>query len=215
MTAGSFRATLRGLAIGVLLCAGAGSAHAQGIGDPGQGIGLQGGTPPSFSKEALDNSVKAPRKAPAALPGVAPKQSAIAPPTRIPSMMSPTDELFDAINRGDMVAVRDALGRGADLSATNELGLAPLDLAIDLGRNDICFLLLSMRTPSPVPVVKAAAQPTSSNPGTAHRATRERPQAGLTRANAVAPGQPSLPTLFAGDGGAPVPRAGFLGFGGR
>jgi ankyrin repeat protein len=59
--------------------------------------------------------------------------------------MPPTDALFDAINRGDIAAARDALNRGADLNGVNVLGMTPMELSVDLGRNDISFLLLSMR----------------------------------------------------------------------
>ena len=59
--------------------------------------------------------------------------------------MSPNDALFDAINRGDIAAARDALSRGAELDAHNLLGMTPMELSVDLGRNDISFLLLSYR----------------------------------------------------------------------
>ncbi|MGA9869369.1 MAG: hypothetical protein WBQ75_23285 [Acetobacteraceae bacterium] len=195
-----------------LLCGGAGWAHAQGIGPAGSLQSTQGQAP-SFSKEQLDKSLQAPRAPPVALPGAAPKQQAIAPPTQVPTLMSPTDELFDAINRGDMATVRDALNRGADLSTPNQLGLTPLDLSIDLGRNDISFLLLSMRgaAPSQTGPVQTAKTGHPSATRVVQRTTRQR---GKLTQTAQA-GQPSLPTLFSGDGGAPVPRAGFLGFTGR
>lgn len=236
-----FRVTLaRAVAGGVLICAGAvsdfGTARAQGVGSsPGSLSGLQGGAP-SFSQEQLDNSVKTPRRPPAALPGAAPKQEAIAPPTRVPALLSPTEELFDAINRGDMPAVRDAISRGADVSATDELGLTPLDLSIDLNRNEISFLLLSMRSAGSTaiaggqggvqgqtaqvdksgggksggtpPTIQKAARPAHPARGVMHAADTE-------PAGGISGGQLSLPTLFAGNGGAPIPRAGFLGFDGR
>ena len=59
--------------------------------------------------------------------------------------MEPNEALFDAINRGDIGAARDAISRGADLQGHNILGMTPLELSVDLGRNDISFLLLSMR----------------------------------------------------------------------
>src|ERR1700757_1385559 len=65
--------------------------------------------------------------------------------SRPPSDMEPTDALFDAINRGDIGAARDAISRGADLRGHNVLGMTPMELSVDLGRNDISFLLLSMR----------------------------------------------------------------------
>ena len=59
--------------------------------------------------------------------------------------MEPTEALFDAINRGDIAAARDAISRGAELNGHNILGMTPMELSVDLGRNDISFLLLSMR----------------------------------------------------------------------
>ncbi len=41
---------------------------------------------------------------------------------------------------------RDAISRGADLNGHNILGMIPMELSVDLGRNDISFLLLSMRS---------------------------------------------------------------------
>lgn len=218
MAAPIFRITLaRALAAGALLCGGAGLAQAQGIGGVGSLNTMQGAAP-SFSNEQLDRSLRSRPKPPAALPGATPKSQAIAPPTQVPALMSPTDELFDAINRGDMADVRDALSRGADLSATNELGLTPLDLSIDLGRNDISFLLLSMRgagSSRPVQTAQAAQPAAPAPPKAAQQLRRERPRAVVRAADAAPAGQPSLPTLFAGNGGNPVPQAGFLGFGGR
>ena len=59
--------------------------------------------------------------------------------------MPPTEALFDAINRGDLAAAKDAINRGADINGRNVLGLTPLDLSVDLGRNNISFVLLSLR----------------------------------------------------------------------
>lgn len=58
----------------------------------------------------------------------------------------PTASLFDAINKGNAQGVQDALNRGADTNAHNVLDQSPLDMAIDLNRYDIAFVLLSMRT---------------------------------------------------------------------
>ena len=202
---------LSGVALGCF--AAAAPARAQGVGSPGSFDSLQSG-PPSFAGEQLDRSLQGPQRAPAALPGAA-KQQAIAPPTNVPALMSPNDEMFDAINRGDIQAVRDALSRGADLSAQNELGQTPIDLSIDLGRNDISFLLLSMRPPAPAtPPVTAVAQsgkaPTPNVRPVRHGSRERTLQA--TEVAAQAPARPSLPTLYAGNGGTPIPQAGFLGF---
>jgi len=147
---------------------------------------------------------------PPALPGAASSGNA-APPTHVATDMEPTEALFDAINRGDINAARDAISRGADLRGQNVLGMTPLELSVDLGRNDISFLLLSMRggddgragapppkagKPAPTKLAKQAPAPRSS-----------------ARAGATAPAAPRSARLFAGDGGTPNPNAGFLGFG--
>ena len=112
---------------------------AQGIGmmDPGQALSRRAQQTPDLTKQA-----PAP---PPALPGASSRGDAVAPATRLPNDMSPNDALFDAINRGDVAAARDALSRGADLEARNMLGMSPMELSVDLGRNDISFLLLSYR----------------------------------------------------------------------
>ena len=152
---------------------------------------------------------------PPALPGASSTESA-APPTQTPSDMSPNAALFDAINRGDIAAARDALSRGAQLSAKNVLGLTPIELAVDLGRNDIAFLLLSMRgaegndTAGPPPgqgqqaaaKAPAAHRPRPVQRTVAHKAPRVTPAA-----------RPEEAQLFAHDGGTPIPSIGFLGFG--
>jgi hypothetical protein len=151
---------------------------------------------------------------PPALPGAASHADQVAPATRAPTDMSPNDALFDAINRGDIAVARDALNRGAELDAHNLLGMTPMELSVDLGRNDISFLLLSYRgsdssagappqgqaglAPSPPPGKKVAAKST--------------PRQRAVPVKAVAPVVPQTPRLFANDGGSPVPGAGFLGF---
>ncbi|MCB8873697.1 hypothetical protein [Acidisoma silvae] len=60
------------------------------------------------------------------------------------TLLSPNDELFDSINRGDLTAARDALSRGADLGATDAVGQTPIDLSVSLGRNSITFLLVTL-----------------------------------------------------------------------
>ena len=150
-----------------------------------------------------------------AVPG-AKARTPVAPATKVVGDMEPNDALFDAINRGDIGAARDALNRGADLHAVNILGMTPMELSVDLGRNDISFLLLSMRggdggggaaakvaAPSGAQLAleKAAARP-----------TRTRPAARPARDVPVAQNPVATPKLFANDGGTPQPSAGFLGF---
>jgi hypothetical protein len=127
--------------------------------------------------------------------------------------MEPTDALFDAINRGDIGAARDAINRGADLHGHNVLGMTPIELSVDLGRNDISFMLLSMRAadedqPSQ-PAVRNVTKPRPVRQ--AKQAPPARPSPGLA-ASAAEPTAPAAARLFSGDGGAPIPDAGFLGF---
>jgi hypothetical protein len=158
---------------------------------------------------------------PSALPG-AQTQKAVAPSEVSPSTMNPTAALFDAINRDDLAAARDALNRGAEMRAHNVLGMTPLQLSIDLGRNDITFLLLSMRAGEEAGgsagAASALAAPTAgrATPGrsvaaSAHAGPRGPKPVVAARARPAAP-VATVPARFAGNGGTPVPSAGFLGF---
>lgn len=149
---------------------------------------------------------------PPALPGAASPRRGAAPATRPPTDMAPTDALFDAINRGDIATARDAVGRGADLRGVNVLGMTPLELSIDLGRNDISFMLLSMRGADDATIKQGraeAAKPTTTRQAQAKPAPQRQPAA---RVAATAPTPSQTARLFSGDGGAPNPNAGFLGF---
>jgi hypothetical protein len=150
---------------------------------------------------------------PPAIPGARTDKEMVAPAQRLPADLSPNDALFDAINRGDIAAARDALNRGADLNARSVLGMTPLELSIDLGRKDISFLLLSMRGASTSTAAKAAPTKTAEveapKPAKVRKAERRPPNP----ERVAAPPAPQTPRLFAGDGGTPVPSAGFLGFG--
>jgi hypothetical protein len=144
---------------------------------------------------------------PPALPG-ARSSTGAAPATRLASDMSPNEALFDAINRGDIGAVRDAFSRGAELNAQNILGLTPTELAVDLGRNDIALLLLSMRGEEGAPK-RGAQQAAAKAPAAA-------PQPTVVKAAArpATPAPVAVPSKVAtSDGGTPNPSAGFLGFG--
>lgn len=150
---------------------------------------------------------------PPALPGAAPSAGNPAPPVRSPLDMAPTEALFDAINRADIGAARDAISRGADLNGHNILGMTPMELSVDLGRNDISFLLLSLRQGDsggnrPPP---AAAQ-TAAKPPAARQAKQQQQRHRPPAVQVAAPVQPQTPRLFSGDGGTPIPNAGFLGF---
>ena len=161
---------------------------------------------------------KAPRgpEPPPALPGSRAEPTAVVPARGVPSDMPPTEALFDAVNRGDLPGARDAISRGADLQGTNVLGLTPLELSVDLGRNEISFLLLSLRGGSgyaanrPAEAAAATKPPTRAERAAAARAERARPSQVAARP-AVDPA-PQAPRLFSNNGGAPNPQAGFLGF---
>lgn len=141
---------------------------------------------------------------PAALPGLR-TNNAPAPLSRPPSEMGPTEALFDAVNRGDIGAARDATGRGADLNARNVLGLTALELAVDIGQNDIAFMLLSLREAGP------AGPPGKAPPAT--RTGAQPPRGPRAPAPTRTVSAPAPTTRYQTDGGAPVPNAGFLGFG--
>jgi hypothetical protein len=166
---------------------------------------------PGFAPNAIggkqSTAAPPPVAPPPALPGAISQPGQAAPPTRLPSDMEPTEALFDAINRGDIGAARDALSRGADLRGHNVLGMSPLELSVDLGRRDITFLLLSMRA-GDTPRTRTAAQPQPTKQATR---TAVRPS-GTATARIAQPAAVASPRLFANDGGAPIPNAGFLGF---
>ena len=189
---------------------------------------------PSSSHSPVQGKSTAPAKEepPPALPGSRAEATAAAPATKAALDMPPTEALFDAVNRGDLPAAKDALNRGADTNGRNVLGLTPLDLAIDLGRNEITFVLLSLRTPeTPSPAAPAPSRVAAATPPATHRGPRR-----LIAQRQPAPEQQVLvrqagysvsarqrsvqqesaaqaPKRFAGDGGSPNPQAGFLGFG--
>ncbi len=176
------------------------------------------GPAPAHAQQA---SAAANRPPPAALPGLAARRAPEPIPGDPNANLSPTAALFDAITRGDLPAARDAVNRGANLEERNILGLTPIDAAVDQGRNDILFFLLSARGTS-----RAAVATPDANLTPAQRAARERAAAAeaarQARAAAIAaggrPGGPrgpapaTRPRLFANDGGAPRPEVGFLGF---
>jgi hypothetical protein len=158
------------------------------------------------------------RQAPAALPGLQGRRAAPVIPAdpAQTATMSPNDALFDAISRGDLPAAREAVGRGADVEARNVLGLSPIDSAVDQGRSDILFYLLSVRGiarggSGPPPQAAPAPRQTAAQRRAAEAAAREaeRAQAGAARGGNQAV---RTPRLWANDGGAPIPSVGFLGF---
>jgi hypothetical protein len=102
--------------------------------------------------------------------------------------------------------------------------MTPMELSVDLGRNDISFLLLSMRgedsnrgsralgrdTPPPDPLSKTVR---AGKPADAAKTARGKSRQAADSPVAAKPA--AKPKLFANDGGTPLPSAGFLGFDSR
>jgi hypothetical protein len=156
--------------------------------------------------------------APDAVPG-AKARSPVAPAMHGPTDLQPTDALFDAINRGDIASARDALNRGADMDGVNVLGMTPMELSVDLGRNDISFLLLSMRGEDTGRGSRAIGHDVAEGPAQSSARAKAATVAKSSAANkASSPPTPAVarsvgkPKMFANEGGAPVPSVGFLGF---
>jgi hypothetical protein len=158
---------------------------------------------------------------PPALPGSAARSDRVAP-SRAGPIADPTEALFDAINRGDIASARDAVDRGADLGGHDILGMTPLDLSVDLGRNDITFLLLSLRGADSGPRTAGASQTArgaASAKGKLAATTPAKPPArppAKTSARSAGVAHPAVTPAaqqFAGGSGTPDPAAGFLGFG--
>jgi hypothetical protein len=164
---------------------------------------------------AQQNSGKGQVAPPPVLPGTKSSPEAAAP-TQSPADMSPTEALFDAINRGDAAAARDAANRGADLQGQNQLGLTPLDLSVDLGRNDISFMLLSMRggDASSRNIARSGVGPGGADDAVLRAGTKAFGRSRATAVLARGAEEPvaEAPRVYSGGGGAPIPAAGFVGF---
>ncbi len=206
----AIRASAAAIALGLGVClASATGAFAQ-IGGGGNGPQLGSGGHSTASKQEADTPAL---PAPEAVPGDKARAPA-APATRSSGDMSPNEALFDAINRGDLSAARDALNRGAELDAVNILGMTPMELSVDLGRNDISFLLLSIRGDTADAAASAPARGQAAAVKVGQTA-KPSPKAAITARVAV-PRKPVVtPKLFANDGGTPLPAVGFLGFDSR
>jgi hypothetical protein len=209
----------RALVVGLALTAAApSSVWAQGLG----GMGGSGGGMPPRSPTPKAEPETPPLPTPDAVPG-AKARTPVAPATHAAGDMQPTEALFDAINRGDLEAARDSVNRGADLDGVNILGMTPMELSVDLGRNDISFMLLSMRGEdsgrgsravghSVAEKAAPAARTASRTPTAAKHAVRPRSAAAPAAVHVQAAKPAGSPKLFANDGGTPLPSAGFLGF---
>ena len=206
----AIRASAAAIAIGLGAClASAPGAFAQ-MGGGGNGPQLgSGGHSTASKQEGATPALPAPE----AVPGDRARAPA-APATRSTGDMSPNEALFDAINRGDVAAARDALNRGAELDAVNILGMTPMDLSVDLGRNDISFLLLSIRGDA---ADAASSAPARGQAAAVKVGQTAKPSSKATvAARVAAPSKPVVtPKLFANDGGTPLPAVGFLGFDSR
>jgi hypothetical protein len=155
-----------------------------------------------------------------ALPGLSARPSPQPiPPGENAAVLSPNAALFDAIVRGDLGAVRDAVSRGADLNARNAIGLTPIDAAVDQGRHEIAFYLLSASDmarggPPPPPGPGGLDAPPADPAPRAARRDAALLQAARTpaRNQAQPAATPRAARLWANDGGSPQPEIGFLGF---
>jgi hypothetical protein len=147
-------------------------------------------------------------------------------------LLSPNDELFDAIDRGDTSAARDAIARGAELDATNAVGQTPIDESVSLGRNEITFLLVTLLHAGGSNITDAQgpmAMPPPNTLGLSNKDERavstpvsffgsETPTATTRRkthyyASASESGAPAPAPSYGDTTGRPVPSAGFVGFG--
>ena len=153
------------------------------------------------------------RPPPAALPGLQSRRAPEPIPGDPTQSLPPNAALFDAINRGDLPAARDAVARGADTEARNVLGLTPVDAAVDQGRTEIMFYLLSVRG---APRIGGPPPEAEERPAPRRRADGEAARRRTDEAPRPAPVEAQAPVrsarLWAGDGGAPNPAIGFLGF---
>ncbi len=166
----------------------------------------------SLGTSNSENAKQAPQQQPPAVPGATRSPVGAAPASKLPTDLSPNDALFDAINRGDIDVARDAIARGADLDARNLLGMTPMELSVDLGRNDISFLLLSYRGGGSGSQGQPRVAGSGPEAGAKPPAGKTAKQAHAAKQAPVAVAAPRTPRLFAGDGGTPIPAAGFLGF---
>lgn len=179
-----------------------------------------GGAAKRMSRGAEQAAQKPQVAPPPVLPGTKTAPEAAAP-TKSAADMSPTEALFDAINRGDLAGARDAVNRGADLHGLNVLGMTPLEVSVDLGRNDISFMLLSQReaSTSVYGIAGTGGRP-GGNDRSADAASFDRPTSrGRGRNATIAqsafePEQDVVESArpYQGNGGAAIPSAGFLGF---
>lgn len=209
----TFRASLFSLVACCCFLPAAG--YAQQFGGAG-GLVHNGFQPPVKPRAPTGTQSEAP---PPALPGASSGASA-APPQHLPTDLSPNDALFDAIDRGDLAAAKDAISRGAELDAVNVLGMTPLEASVDQGRNDITFLLLSLRGASPsgragVVGASAAGRPPELKGGKVPPHAAVIAHVSAVRPAQIADQSSNLPRVeySVTDNNVADPKNGFLGFG--
>ena len=178
------------------------AAHAQL--SVGGGHGGGGDDNPEAAEARANAAANAP---PPALPGAVPTDPD-EPNSHAALDMDPNAALFDAIDRGDLTAAKDALSRGASLHASNVLGQSPIDMSIDLSRNDITFLLLSMRNSDDSAASPGTATATVGTSTVNHLSVRPHGAGGSGDVKQASYDADAV------HGGSPKPEVGFLGFGG-
>lgn len=179
---------------------------------PGNSMGVPG---PINSTAGLHNPVEEQQIAPPALPGASAAGNISAGPVN-EAGEDPTALLFSAINHGDYAQARAAVSRGANLDARNALDETPIELAVELNRNNITFMLLSVRAEEGGGS-GAAGQGTEPLPPTKSGPKAPRAMHFAASPRRVIPAStPSIPVAPASNQpGVPDPAAGFLGFGGK
>jgi len=170
-------------------------------------MGGMGGAGPGGLGAAERPRGEAPRERPQGLPGLQSRTAPAIPLADVTRALNPNEMLFDAISRGDVTAAREAVNRGADTNSRNVLGLTALDSAVDQGRPEMIFYLLSLRGSA-----GNAAPPPGGAPLPRGRAPRPEPAPRVVATAPSAPAPPARPRLWANDGGAAQPDVGFLGF---
>ncbi|CAI3923721.1 unnamed protein product [Commensalibacter communis] len=122
---------------------------------------------------------------------------------------NPTQLLFDAINTGNLRQAQEALSRGADMHAANILGQTPLEMSVDLNRDRITFLLLSMRgynnSPQQLTSVSTEASSVTVKDGKARMSVKGKNKRGTINAS-------NGSAYSEQNSGTPKPEIGFLGF---
>ncbi len=214
----AFRTTMLRTAGAVALLAGFALLQPAAAQMAGGGAGAGAGSPMGMAGPMGGGGLHAPQApqevAPPALPGASGVGNISAGPVTTTNE-DPTKLLFSAINHGDYTQARAAVSRGANLNARNALDETPIELAVELNRNNITFMLLSVRaeegpsgggangdndTGQSTRTIAATTRPTihRSQPAMTYHAQQTRVQP-----NAALPDQPGIPN----------PAAGFLGFG--